>query len=382
MIFGIDTFGCDHGRSGIGSYIASLVRNISDTGHVVELFGPELDRYTYNSGLENVSYTGVSLGDTLMAERFWHMLRLNTFAKKRNYDAILFPAGIRLLPAFFDVPSVVVVQDIISDLERNSDDGLVNGFFKMQLKRADRVIAASRFIRDDLVNLKIPESRITVIPNGIDMGLFFPRVMPNSEAVLIQPFSIRRPYIIYASRIAYPSKRHAELIRGFDIFKKRTGAPHRLVLAGSDSVNAEMVHREVLKSPASSDILLTGYFPHQNLPELYSAADACVFPSSAEGVGLPVLEAMACGIPVACARSGALPEMAGDSALYFDQSNPEEIADAIGRIVRDGTGANESARNALIGKGLERVQEFSWKKSATETIAALVAAAEGRKPRR
>lgn len=368
MKIGIDTFGCDHGRSGIGSYILSLVRNLGNTEAVVELFGPELDRYTYSSGLENVSYTGISVADSLLAERVWHVMSLPSFAKKHGYSAVLYPSGTKLLPLKFTVPSVVVIQDILSDVYQNSDDGFINGLLRSQLKRVDRIIAASNYIRDDLITLKIPDEKIQVIYNGIDTNLFFPRVNSNSEAVLIHPFSIRRPYIIYASRVAYPVKRHVELIRGFELFKKKTGAPHRLVLAGADGMNAEMVHREVLNSTVASDILLTGYFPHQNLPELYSASDACIFPSSVEGVGLPVLEAMACGVPVACARAGALPEIAGDAALFFDQNSPEEIADAIGKLIHDGTGANDSARNDLVSRGLERVKKFSWSTCAKETL--------------
>jgi glycosyltransferase involved in cell wall biosynthesis len=349
----------------------SLVHNLPESGHEIDLFGPELDRYTYSSGLDSVTYSGVSVSDSILAERFWHMVSLGKFAKKQKYDAILFPGGVNLLPLNFDVPSVVVVQDILSDTCRNSDDGILTGLTKMQLKKADRIIAASRFIRDDLVNLRVPESRITVIHNGIDTSLFFPRPQSPGEAVLIHPFSIRRPYIIYASRVAYPSKCHVELIQAFALFKKKTGAPHRLVLAGADSVNAEVVHREVIKSPFASDILLTGYFPHQNLPELYSASDACIFPSAAEGVGLPVLEAMACGIPVACSRAGALPEIAGENALFFDQTDPEDIALAIEKLVRTANGENESLRNDLAARGSKWVQEFDWKKCASETIACL-----------
>jgi len=365
---GINTFGCDHGRSGIGAYILSLVRNLPETTHQIDLFGPELDRYTYSSGLESVTYTGVPVTDSLIAERLWHFGGFSAFARRQKYDAVLFPAGVKLMPLHFDVPSIVVVQNILSDTYQKSDDGLLTGLLKMQLKKADKIIAASRFIRDDLINLRIPESRITVIHNGIDTSLFFPRPIANDEAVLIHPFSIRRPYIIYASRVAYPSKCHVELIRAFELFKKRTGLPHRLVLAGADSVNAEIVHREIIKSPYASDILLTGYFPHQNLPELYSAADACVFPSSIEGVGLPVIEAMACGVPVTCARAGALPEMAGDCALYFDQNSPEEISAAIERIIRLPDGANDALRADLIARGSEWVRNYDWKKCASETI--------------
>lgn len=379
MKIGINTFGCDHGRSGIGSYILSLVHNMPQSGHEIELFGPELDRFTYNSGLDSVTYCGLSVSDSLFAERAWHLASFPSFVRKQKYDAVLFPAGFHLLPLKFEVTPVIVIQEILSDLFNNSDEGLVTGLLKMQLKKAPLIIAASRFIRDDLLNLGISADKIRVIHNGIDTSLFYPRPNPNNEAVLIHPFSIRRPYIIYASRVAYPSKCHVELIRAFEIFKARTGLPHRLVLAGSDGVNAEMVHREVIKSPVSSDILLTGYFPHQNLPELYSASDACIFPSASEGVGLPVLEAMACGVPVACARSGALPEIAGDSVLYFDQNKKEEIADAICQLVKTASGENDSRRADLISRASAQVSQYNWTTCAEKTLEAIVEASDSTK---
>lgn len=368
MKVGINTFGCDHGRSGFGSYIHSLVRNIPESGFSVDLFGPELDRFTYTSGIDSVNYSGLAVSDSILAERTWHVTGFPSFVRKQKYNAVLFPAGTRLMPLKFETVPIVVIQDIVSDMYRTSDQGILTGLFRMQLKKVPGIIAASGFIKDDLVRLGVDESRIRVIYNGIDTSLFYPRQQTNNEAVLIHPFSIRRPYIIYASRVLYPSKCHVELVRAFEIFKKRTGAPHRLVIAGADGSNAEIVHREVIKSPFSSDILLTGYFPHQSLPELYSAADACVFPAAAEGVGLPVLEAMACGIPVACAESGALPEIAGNGALFFDQTNPESIADSISRIVRLPSGENESFRNDLIDKGMSWVNRFSWKRCAEETF--------------
>ena len=139
--------------------------------------------------------------------------------------------------------------------------------------------------------------------------------------------------------------------------------------------NADMVHREVFQSPYSSDILLTGYFPHENLPELYSAADACVFPSKTEGVGFPVLEAMACGIPVACSRFGALPEVTGDNAVFFDSDSPDEIAEAITRIVRLNSGVNDEFRRELIEKAGKWVASYTWARCSMETLHVSVEAA-------
>ena len=112
----------------------------------------------------------------------------------------------------------------------------------------------------------------------IDGSLFKP-ITNDEDRVLIQPFAIQRPYIIYASRITHEQKCHVELIKAFALFKKQTGSPHRLVIAGSDGNNSEAVHNAVIQSGFSSDILLTGYFPHESLPQLYSSADLCVFPS-------------------------------------------------------------------------------------------------------
>ena len=124
-----------------------------------------------------------------------------------------------------------------------------------------------------------------------------------------------------------------------------------------------------MRSPVSSDILLTGYFPHQNLPQLYSAADLCVFPSPVEGVGLPIIEAMACGIPTACAYAGALPEIAGDCTCYFNHKDPAEIAAVIEQLID--APENQEKRTALIKKGIKWIQQYSWKKTAEETLAYL-----------
>lgn len=364
MKIGIDVFGCDHGRSGFGSYVSSFVRYLPDSADLsFELFGPEIDRYTYTAEKAGIKYNGVTISDTVNSQRFWHSTVISSFLKKSKYDVCIFTAGTRLLPRKFDIPSIVIVQDVVSKLFE-SKDIYYNMIIKNSLKKADLLVAASQFIKDDIINcLKIPESKIIVIYNGLDHDRFYPRPKNNENTILIQPFSIRRPYIIYASRIEYPVKHHIELIKAFEAFKKSTGLPHRLVLAGSDGQNAEIVHNEVLKSDVSSDIFLTGFFPPQNLPELYAGADACVFPSSCEGVGFPVLETMGCGIPVGCANAGSLPEITGDCVLLFNPENVEEIASAIEKLV-----CNTTLRESLIIKSIDFVKKYSWEDTVSKTI--------------
>ena len=208
----------------------------------------------------------------------------------------------------------------------------------------------------------IPEDRIEVVYNGIDHSLFYPRTELYTDVVTIKPFAIKRPYLIYASRLQGPAKKHVELIRAFSAFKKATGLPHRLVLAGESGAYSDMVQKESIQSEYASDIFLTGFFPHDSLPELYANADACIFPSVCEGVGLPVIEAMACGIPVACAKFGALPEIADKYAVYFTPDNIEETASVLKKIVTD-----NDLRSNQITSGIECTKKFDWKKTARET---------------
>ena len=370
MKVGIDTFGCEHGRSGLGSYLSSLTANLHNSEECVyELFGAEIDRYTFGSE-NNLAYKAVHA----LGERSWHLFFANSFARRQKYDAVLYTAGAHLLPQSFKVPGVAVVNDIVSNLLSERKLSQLPGQIKRSLKKADRVIVASQFIRKHLERLGIKSEKISVVHNGINHSLFYPQELLSPNLVDIKPFAIQRPYFIYASRMSSASKKHVELIKAFTIFKDKTRLPHRLVLAGSEGASSEEVHKAVFASHAASDIFITGFFPHESFPALYSGSDGCIFPSVSEGVGLPVLEAMATGVPVACAKSGALPEIAGNNALYFDADNIQEMAHAMETLALD-----KAERERLIAGGIDWTKRFSWEKTAEMTAAVLKEAAESRR---
>ena len=183
---------------------------------------------------------------------------------------------------------------------------------------------------------------------------------------MIKPFAIRRPYFLYASTMSSPLKRHVELIKAFEVFKRKTNLPHRLVLAGSEGQCSESIKKAAITSPYASDIFITGYFPHESFPALYAGSDGCLFPSEIEGVGLPVLEAMATGIPVACSKNGALQEIAGDKAILFDSSNIDDMAAAIEKIATD-----SKLRKKMIKEGIEWAKKFDWQQTADDTLEVL-----------
>jgi glycosyltransferase involved in cell wall biosynthesis len=151
-----------------------------------------------------------------------------------------------------------------------------------------------------------------------------------------------------------------------------------LVLPGYPTAHEPQLREHARALGIESDVRLLGWVSGAELEALYGAATCFVFPSLAEGFGLPVLEAMARGVPVACSARGALAEVAGDAALLFNPLEESEIAQAIRRLIDDG---DESARLATAGR--ERAAGFSWQAAAAGTLATYrrtLAAAPGRIP--
>jgi len=374
MKIGIDTFGCCHGRSGLGSFLLSLISDLPELEGVdFELFGAEMDRFTFVIDSER-KYTSVNVPDSLVAERMWHRFSANKFAKRNGFDAIFYTAATTMLPLKFKVPSVAFVNEIISNKFKSGD--LINASqTKKSLCRIDAIIASSEYVKQDLINFGVT-SDIYVVPSGVNHSLFFPRegVDDKSDVLEIKPFAIKRPYLIYASKLQDSSKKHVELIKAFTLFKEKTHLPHRLVIAGSEGPYGEEVHKAAFASSAASDIFITGYFPHDSFAELYRHADACIFPSVNEGAGLSIMEAMASGVPVACSSSGALPEIARDGALYFNSDNIEEVASCIEQILTD-----SYVREKLVARSIEITKEYSCEESVKQMMEIVKKVAESRK---
>lgn len=359
MKIAIDTFACDSGKSGFGSYLFSLTESLpAGEGMEYMLFGAPLDRYTYSN---EIPFKEVRCGDSMNAKRFWHNFSSRAFFKKNNVDAVLYPAAARLLPGHFPIPGAAVLHDSLSMILAKAKFAhrlTLTGF-----ERVQKIIVPTNFIKNDLLGLGFDGKKICVVRHGIDHNVFYQRPLEDQTMVSVKPFAIKRPYIIYPSSVTGEGKKHIELIRAFEIFKKRTGAPHRLVFAGSEGAWAEQVHKAAFDSSFASDIFLTGFFPREGFSLLCSGADACVFPSVQEGVGMPIVEAMASGVPVAAANAGALPEISAGKAVLFDSDNLEEMADAIETVA-----TNDKARKKMIVEGLAWSKKFNWKDTAQKTV--------------
>jgi len=159
-----------------------------------------------------------------------------------------------------------------------------------------------------------------------------------------------------------PRKNVVRLLRAFARARKEAGFAHRLVIVGQAGWQCEEEMRELQSAEAAGHALRVGYVDDSDLPALYAAADAFLFPTLMEGFGLPVLEAMAMGTPVLTSNTSSLPEVAGDAALLVDPTDESAIATGISALAADG-----SLRARLRDAGLARAAQFSWQRTAELT---------------
>jgi len=219
------------------------------------------------------------------------------------------------------------------------------------------LIADSVATREDLERFyRLPQDRMRVVPLGVE---------PEFFEIVRRP----EPFLLSVSTL-HPHKNLDRLLRVFAAFR-RTRPELRLVIAGLRGFDTDHLHALRQELGLAESVEFTGWVPREELYDLYARALAFVYPSTFEGFGLPVLEALAAGVPAACSRIEPLASMAADAALQFDPANEREMARVIEQIVCD-----ESLRGGLAAAGPKRAASFSWNATARATLAALVEATE------
>ena len=225
-------------------------------------------------------------------------------------------------------------------------------------RKAEHVVTVSAFSRQQIVNtLGIPESKISVIPCGVSQEFFEPSSPANSIQVA-RHLGIRAPYLLYVGNLK-PHKNVHTLLRAFAQLRKRGAAHYSLVILGDDTRWKSSVVDKLNRLGIQDSTTIVPHVPQSLLPKLYAAADLLVMPSTVEGFGLPVLEAMACGTPVIASNAASLPEVAGDAALYFDPASSEDLALQIEHML-----SSTELRVILQRRGIQRAKQFTWQQSA------------------
>ncbi len=230
-------------------------------------------------------------------------------------------------------------------------------FFPRYIRRADQLIAISGFVRQTILNtVGIDPAKIAVVYNGCREGF---RPLTAAEQVAVRNrFAGGQNYFFYTGAV-HPRKNIPRLIRAFDAFKSRTGAPVKLLLAGRLAWETGAVHAAAEASKYRADIDFLGYVSEPDLQALMAAAIALTYVSLSEGFGLPVLEAFHSDTPVIGSNTTAIPEVAGSAALLVDPFSEAAIATAMEQMYSD-----HALRSALIERGRQQRLQFDWDRAA------------------
>jgi glycosyltransferase involved in cell wall biosynthesis len=282
--------------------------------------------------------------------------------RKLNPSAIHFPYVV--MPYAAPRPIVLTMHDIIPVLFPNlfslRQRLLYRFSMRMALRTAAAVICVSEATRSDLISFcHADPSRLIVIHEGIEEG-FRPCGSREIESVRTA-YALPDQYFLYLGSNK-PHKNLPALIQACALLN--TSLP--LVIAGSEDPRFNRARLQVESLGLKDRVQFLGAVREEALPALYSGARAFVFPSLYEGFGMPPLEAMACGVPVACSDIPSLKETAGDAALFFDPNDCASIAAALERVLYD-----QSLRAELCAGGLRRVAELSWDVAAQKTLSIL-----------
>ncbi len=261
------------------------------------------------------------------------------------------------------LPTVLTFYDITPLRYPRSVSGKARLFFRLAstlaLRAASHVAAISEATRDDLIRyFSVPTAKVSVTPLAAD-SRFQPQ--PASEINRArEKYGLPARFVLYVG-INKPHKNLPGLIDAYAQLAAAHAPP--LVIAGVWDERYPQARQRAEQNQLGDRVRFLGAVDEGDLPALYGAASLFVFPSLYEGFGLPVLEAMACGTPVACANTASLPEMVGRAGRLFDPHSVAEIRDAMAELLED-----SSQRVELSERGVARASEFSWQATAAATL--------------
>lgn len=286
-----------------------------------------------------------------------------------------------LFSPYYPVPErrnfkgVLLIYDLIALRHPEyfpNGEGLKQFFLRIgqSARQCERIITISEATKADVVDFfSIDPEKIVAVPLAAT-DIFTQSDLNKPEVanrMILAKHRIGGPYLLSTCTIE-PRKNLPRLLKAYEILRSRLKGRILLVLVGALGWKYQPFVAEVEKSPFKEDIIFTGYIEDEELLVLYKNASVFVYPSLFEGFGLPVLEAMCCGIPVVTSNVSSLPEVAGDCAVYCDPYQEESIAEAIGSVLMAPSKAKE-----MSVRGLERSKRFTWAETARLAREALLA---------
>lgn len=304
----------------------------------------------------------------------WEQIALPKAAKK--YGCEILHCTSNTAPIFTDIPLITILHDIIY-MESSYYKILTgsatpyqkfgNAYRKLivpwVVKKSDKIVTVSHFEKNrigEFFGMK-DDKRLTAIYNGV--STHFKPITDESELKRVkEKYHLPNHFFFFLGNTD-PKKNTIGTLKAFSDFLKQSKTDYKLVMLDYDTHELEKLLIEIGDKDLIKNIVLTGYVINTDLPAIYSLCTIFLYPSLRESFGIPMLEAMGCGVPVITSNTSSMPEVAGDAAHIINPYNPEEITQAIIKILGD-----KSYYDALCKKGIERNKLFSWKNMAEQVL--------------
>ena len=352
------------GRTGVGYYtehlLQHLAREVVNTGdEIVVVSNKPIDTQA-----PLPPHVRVHDGHRFPIRIGWMQLRAQRALEALRPDVAHFTNG--MIPIGSPVATVVTVHDMSLRLYPNCHPVrrllLNRPLMHVAIRQASSIVTVSNSARRDLLRLHgVAPDRVAVVHEAAS-----PAFRPIADREWLENvrarYALPRQFMLYVGTIE-PRKNLSRLMSAFADARK-TGIPHHLVCVGPYGWSSRNLAGHIERLGIQDVVHFTGYVPFEHLPAIYNLGEFFAFPSLYEGFGLPVVEAMACGIPVLTSTTSSLGEIAGDAAETIDPADTDAIADAIVRLASD-----QDLRRDRAERGLRRARSFSWAQTARDMLA-------------
>ena len=346
---------------GYGYFIHESFRRITQ-GHPEHEFififdRPYHSKFIYSENITPVIVTPATRHPLLW--KWWFDIKIPSVLKKYGADVFVSPDGFCSLNT--EVPQCVVVHDLsflhYPSFIKKSHLLFYKHFTGKFLAKAKSIATVSGFSKKDIIDhYEISENKIDVVFSAAK-DIFKP-VSPGIKEEIKKQYTEGKEFFLHTGAI-HPRKNLENLLKAFSIFKKRQQSSYKLVLAGRLAWKYESFIGKLKTYKFRNDVVFLNYINEYVLAKLTASAYAMVYPSFFEGFGVPVLEAMQCGVPVITSSDSSMQEIAGDSALYVNPVNFLELAEAMMRLYKD-----ETLRSTLIQKATPVALQYTWDNTA------------------
>jgi len=366
MRIGLDALLLDRYDSGVEIYIRGLVRALArlDREHEFVVYLARDARPPDVEGNPRFTFRRAPFRGRSRALRIlWEQGRLPRALVRDGID--VFHALGYVMPVRSSVPTVVTMHDVIAlkhpELCKPSNAAHYRLMLPRAASRAQRIVASSEATKADIVSLLgAPAEKVTVVYPGLDEAFL---ANDGRDDEVRSKHHLPEQYILFVGNIE-PKKNLTALLTAYDFLRTQRAVDMPLVLVGRKAWKYGPVFDAIRSYGMNDRVLLRGYVEREDLPGIYRMAAVFVFPSLVEGFGLPLLEAMASGVPVVASNAPAVPEAVGDAALTVPPDDGLLLGRTVCKVLQ-----NSFLRSRLIERGRERVQRFSWRDTARKMLA-------------